>query len=87
LARTTILHQLRYKEATDTDRLFRYCELRAGDRKFFVRKAIGWALREYSKTDADAVRQFVARHASKLSPLSQREALLWLNGRRRPVGG
>jgi 3-methyladenine DNA glycosylase AlkD len=45
--------------------------------------AIGWALREYSKTDADAVRSFVASHSEVLSPLSQREALLWLNGGRK----
>jgi 3-methyladenine DNA glycosylase AlkD len=83
LARTAILHQLRYKGATDAERLFRYCELRAGDREFFLRKAIGWALREYSKIDAEAVRGFVVSHADVLSPLSRREALLWLNGGRK----
>lgn len=82
LARTAILHQLRYKTATDTERLFRYCVLRAGDQEFFLRKAIGWALREYSKTDAGAVRAFVREHDSELSGLSKREALLWLNGGR-----
>ena len=56
IARTAILHQLFYKEATDTSRLFDYCLLRAGDNEFFIRKAIGWALREYSKTDEVAVR-------------------------------
>lgn len=83
LARTAILHQLRYKEATDAQRLFRYCLSRAGDDEFFIRKAIGWALREYSKTDAAAVRTFVADHADELSALSQREALKWLE-RQRP---
>jgi 3-methyladenine DNA glycosylase AlkD len=81
LARTALLHQLHYRGATDADRLFRYCELRAGDREFFIRKAIGWALREYSKTDAVAVRRFVASHANGLSPLSSREALKWLDRR------
>jgi 3-methyladenine DNA glycosylase AlkD len=83
LARVAILHQLRSKQATDAARLFRYCELRAGDTEFFVRKAIGWALREYSKTDAAAVREFVAGHEGALSGLSRREALLWLNGGRK----
>jgi 3-methyladenine DNA glycosylase AlkD len=78
LARTAIIHQERFKAETDAERLFRYCLHRASDRDFFIRKAIGWALREYSKTDADAVRRFVADHASELSPLSQREALKWL---------
>jgi len=55
LARTAILHQTRYKAATDADRLFRYCERRATDSEFFIRKAIGWALREHSRTDPAAV--------------------------------
>jgi 3-methyladenine DNA glycosylase AlkD len=78
LARTAILHQLGYKSATDADRLFDYCLRRAADSEFFVRKAIGWALREYSKTDPDAVASFVGDHGSKLSGLSRREALKWL---------
>ncbi|HZQ84305.1 MAG TPA: DNA alkylation repair protein [Acidimicrobiales bacterium] len=75
LARTAILHQLGSKSGTDADRLFAYCERRAGDTEFFVRKAIGWALREYAKTDPRAVRQFVADHDAVLSNLSKREAL------------
>ena len=74
LTRTAILHQLRYKGATDADRLFRYCASRADHKDFFIRKAIGWALREYAYTDPDAVRTFVAGHP-ELSGLSQREAL------------
>ncbi|WP_238011284.1 DNA alkylation repair protein [Dactylosporangium sp. AC04546] len=73
-ARTAILHQLRYGERTDTGRLFAYCESWAAEPDFFIRKAIGWALREYAKTDAAAVRAFVDGHPS-LSPLSVREAL------------
>jgi 3-methyladenine DNA glycosylase AlkD len=75
LARTAILHQLRYRERTDADRLFRYCLTMAGHRDFFIRKAIGWALREYVKSDPDAVRTFVRAHERTLSPLSVREAL------------
>jgi 3-methyladenine DNA glycosylase AlkD len=73
LTRTAILHQLAYKVRTDADRLFRYCASRAGHPDFFIRKAIGWALREYAKTEPDAVRAFVAR--TDLSGLSRREAL------------
>jgi 3-methyladenine DNA glycosylase AlkD len=75
LARTAILHQLRYAERTDADRLFRYCVSRAGDRDFFVRKAIGWALREHGRTSPEEVRRFVAAQGGHLSPLSVREAL------------
>jgi 3-methyladenine DNA glycosylase AlkD len=75
LARTAILHQNRWKAATDQDRLFRYCLRRAGDTEFFIRKAIGWALREHSKTDPGAVARFVADHHDELSGLTRREAL------------
>lgn len=44
-------------------------------REFFPRKAIGWALREYAKTDPKAVRRFVDAHEAELSSLSKREAL------------
>lgn len=74
LVRTAILHQLQYQERTDANRLFRYCARQAGHRDFFVRKAIGWALRQYARTDPAAVRSFVDEHRSALSPLSVREA-------------
>jgi 3-methyladenine DNA glycosylase AlkD len=75
LVRTAILHQVRYRHTTDSERLFRYCAAQAGHRDFFVRKAIGWALREYAKVAPGAVRAFVAEHATDLSGLSRREAL------------
>ncbi|MEW1613817.1 MULTISPECIES: DNA alkylation repair protein [unclassified Streptomyces] len=75
VARTVLLHQLRYKETTDADRLFGYCLRRADHPDFFIRKAIGWALREYAKTDPTAVRDFVEGARRSLSPLSVREAL------------
>jgi 3-methyladenine DNA glycosylase AlkD len=75
VARTALLHQLRRKETTDAERLFGHCLRRAGHPDFFVRKAIGWALREYGKTDPDAVREFVEGARDRLSPLSVREAL------------
>ena len=73
--RTAILHQLTFKEATDARRLFHYCAVRAGHPDFFVRKGIGWALREYAKTAPDEVRAFVHAHRTRLSVLSVREAL------------
>ena len=81
LRRATLLFQLHYKEKTDVALLFSLIGENAADDEFFIRKAIGWALREYSKTDAAAVVAFVAR--TPLSPLSQREALKWLRRRGR----
>lgn len=75
IARTAILHQLMYKADTDKNRLFAYCEMRMEDTEFFIRKAIGWALRHYARTDPDAVRSFVERNEASLSGLSKREAL------------
>jgi 3-methyladenine DNA glycosylase AlkD len=75
LVRTAILHQLSYKESVDADRLFRYAERQAEHPDFFVRKAIGWALRQHARVDPDAVRAFVAEHDDQLSGLSKREAL------------
>lgn len=74
VARVAILHQLSYKHDTDATRLFDYCARRATDTEFFIRKAIGWALRQYARTDMPAVKDFVASHP-ELSPLSAREAL------------
>ncbi|MEW2392647.1 DNA alkylation repair protein [Streptomyces venezuelae] len=75
VARTALLHQLRHKADTDVERLFAYCLRQSGHPDFFIRKAIGWCLREYAKTDPEAVRAFVARERDRLSPLSVREAL------------
>ncbi|MGY0233033.1 DNA alkylation repair protein [Longispora urticae] len=75
VARTAVLHQLRYKGRTDATRLFGYCADLAGHPDFFIRKALGWALREYAHTEPELVRAFVAAHRDTLSPLSVREAL------------
>lgn len=69
--RTAILHQLKWKESTDEEKLFQYCTLCSGEKEFFIRKAIGWALREYSKTNPEAVRDFIDN--TSLQPLSIRE--------------
>jgi len=76
--RTSIISQLHAKGAADVDLLRDCVAANFGDRDFFVRKAIGWALREYSKTDGEWVRRFVREHRGELSPLSAREALKWL---------
>jgi 3-methyladenine DNA glycosylase AlkD len=75
VARTAILHQLKWRDRTDTERLFGYVDRRSGEPDFFIRKASGWALREYAKTDPDAVRTYVADRGDRLSGLTQREAL------------
>lgn len=75
VARSAILHQLRYRDRTDADRLFGYVDRRCADTDFFLRKAAGWALREYSKIDPDAVRRYVADRGDRLSGLTRREAL------------
>ena len=75
LARAALLHQLRYKEQTDSERLFTYCVRQSGHTDFFIRKAIGWCLREYAKTDPDAVRAFLTRERGRFAPLTVREAL------------
>jgi 3-methyladenine DNA glycosylase AlkD len=75
LRRTAILHQNRYGADTDQERLFRYCLHCAGETEFFIRKAIGWALRDHSRTAPAAVQRFVREHGERLSGLSRREAL------------
>ena len=74
-ARTAILYQLNYRDETDERVLFDFCLARAHDTEFFLRKAIGWSLRQYAKTNPRAVRSFVRRHEDVLSNLSKREAL------------
>jgi 3-methyladenine DNA glycosylase AlkD len=73
--RLAILHQNGWGEATDRAVLFRLCLAHAGDDGFFVRKAIGWALRDYARTNPVEVSAFVEANRSRLSPLSAREAL------------
>jgi 3-methyladenine DNA glycosylase AlkD len=77
LRRTALLFQRVYKRETDAALLFALVEENRSSREFFIQKAIGWALREYSKTDPAAVERFVA--ATPLAPLSRREALKWVS--------
>lgn len=79
LRRTAILSQLGAREGTDLPLLTTAIEANlegtAYGSQFFVRKAIGWALRDYGRTDPAWVRAFVAAHADQFSGLSRREAL------------
>lgn len=74
MRRTALLHQLTFGTDTDARLLFNLCLEQGGDPDFFIRKAIGWALRQYARVAPDAVRAFVADHEAGLSPLSRREA-------------
>lgn len=71
LKRVSIIFQLKYKEKTDTEFLKRAILTNANKNEFFINKAIGWALREYSKTNKEWVRNFIENH--QLSKLSIRE--------------
>lgn len=73
LQRSSIMFQKRYKKETDTILLSQYILHLRHSKEFFVQKAIGWALREYSKTNARWVKTFITEN--KLAPLSEREAL------------
>ncbi len=74
LRRATILFQLDYKEETDFDLLCDLIRENLGSKEFFINKAIGWALRQYARTDPDAVKKFV-KATKELHPLSRREAM------------
>ncbi|MDE0007430.1 MAG: DNA alkylation repair protein, partial [Gammaproteobacteria bacterium] len=73
--RTAILAQLKRGKSTDEALLFALIEPSIDEREFFIRKAIGWALRQYSRVNPDAVTAYVERYADRLSPLSKREGL------------
>lgn len=73
--RTSILCQLKFKQETDLDLLYSCIEPSLDSKEFFLRKAIGWALRQHAWTDPAAVRMYVRSHKERLSSLSQREAL------------
>lgn len=76
LRRTTLLFQLGYKDKTDEALLLALIEENLDSDEFFIQKAIGWVLREYSKTAPNVVQRYVA--LTTLAPLSEREALKWM---------
>lgn len=73
LNRSAILFQLSYKKETDFDLLKSVCEQHKDSKEFFIQKAIGWALRDYSRFNPNGVMEYV--NSTQLKPLSQREAL------------
>lgn len=80
VARAALLHQLAAKEDTDVEQLFTHCLQRSADVDPFIRKAIGWALRQHSRTDPGVVRKFVETNRQAFAPVVVREALKHLDG-------
>ncbi len=78
LRRLAIDHQLLKKEETDTELLEKILVNNLGQTEFFINKAIGWALRDYSKTNPDWVRDFIERHQAEMATLSIREGSKYL---------
>ncbi|MGT2940244.1 DNA alkylation repair protein [Streptococcus cristatus] len=78
LRRLAIDHQLLRKEDTDTELLEKILVNNLGQTEFFINKAIGWALRDYSKTNPDWVRDFIERHQTEMAALSIREGSKYL---------
>ena len=75
LRRAAIISQLGARQATDVDLLTGVIQPNLADREFFIRKAIGWALRDYAWTNPEWARGYVTEHETQLSPLSRREAM------------
>ncbi|MCF2706721.1 DNA alkylation repair protein [Arcanobacterium haemolyticum] len=76
--RLAITHQLLRKEATDTELLSEILRANLGSSEFFINKAMGWALRDYSKTNPEWVRGFIERHQDSLASLTIREGSKYL---------
>jgi 3-methyladenine DNA glycosylase AlkD len=74
LRRSSLISPIKHKADTDHEMLFDHCVRRADETEFFIRKAIGWTLREYAKTEPERVRAFLIKHRNELSGLSFREA-------------
>lgn len=74
LRRAALLHQLKWKEDCDQERLFRFCRLTMQEKDFFIRKAIGWALRQHARVAPEEVSRFLTENRDRLSGLSFREA-------------
>jgi 3-methyladenine DNA glycosylase AlkD len=73
IRRAALLVHVKHKEQTDSAQLFAHCLKRAHDKEFFIRKAIGWVLRDYSKNNPRAVREFLRKNRARLSKLSYAE--------------
>jgi 3-methyladenine DNA glycosylase AlkD len=73
--RASIICQLTFKQETDLELLYACIEPSLESKEFFLRKAIGWSLRQYAKTDPREVKRYVKANEARLSGLSRREAL------------
>lgn len=73
--KSAVLCQIRFKRDTDLELLYACIEPSLASREFFLRKAIGWALRSYAWTDPSEIKRYVRAHDAELSGLSKREAL------------
>ena len=80
IRRTALLAQKGMKGETDVERLFGYCQRVADQEEFFIQKAIGWALRDYARTNPQAVKRFLEEWGGRLSNLAVREASKYLKG-------
>jgi 3-methyladenine DNA glycosylase AlkD len=81
LQRACLLFQLKYKSKTNLELLTGFIRQLKGSKEFFINKAIGWILREYSKTDPAWVKGYVEENLADLAPLSKREAMKWIERR------
>lgn len=77
LRRSALLYQLKFKQQTNKSLLFEVIKENQADEEFFIQKAIGWALREFSKTNANSVESFIDQQ--NIQGLARREGLKWLN--------
>jgi len=79
LQRSAIIFQLKYRDKTDIELLFDYILRLKDSKEFFIQKAAGWALREYSKKNWEVVLDFIENN--ELAPLTKREGLKWMKSR------
>ena len=79
LRRVAILHQLSFKEKVDEKVLYEILKNNLGDNEFFINKAIGWALRDYSKSNPEWVTKFIEKNRENMANLSLREASKYLD--------
>jgi len=73
IRRTALLAHLRHKGKTDEAQLFDHCRRLLPEKEFFIRKAVGWSLRQYSKTRPESVVRFIRKHRDEMSGLTLRE--------------
>jgi 3-methyladenine DNA glycosylase AlkD len=75
IRRTVIICQNKFKKKTDQKRLLFFCLQRSHEKEFFIKKAIGWALREYARTEPQMIYEFIEKNKEHLSRLSYKEAV------------